>query len=1097
MLKVFRSNQVERLLTPLARSLDTPLSNPLAPEVISVASRGMSRWLGLQLAQHHGIAANLEHPFPGRLVQQAFTQVLEMPEGSLECWDPPRLVWTILAGLGELLEREEFAPLRGYVQDDPKGLKRFQLASRIARVFERYASYRPELLLRWARADDSFDTWQPLLFQWLRARLDTPTLPELMRQFTDRVTHRGGHFPALPERVSVFGVTTLPPMYTQVLALLAGHVDLSLYLLSPSDQWWADIRSKREIQRSLFAQPQLAEEALAMEEGHPLLASLGKLGRDFQAIVEKHPYVEPRPDLFVDPGSDTLLHALQSDMLALERRGRDRPAIVLADADQSVQLHACHSPMRQVQLLQDHLLHLFNTLPALKPRDVVVLLPDVESWAPLIHAVFDRAQEDDRFIPFKVADRSMRKGNGVASATLAILELVGGRAQASAVLDLLSHPEIRQRQGLVSQDLEQLTEWVAASGIRWGWDAAHRQRMGQPADPQNTWAFGLERLLLGVAMPGDGRRMWQGVLPYDEIEGQTTHQLGRFVDFVQKLRVQLAALEHPRSLERWAADIGAMMAALLHRDDDNAWQHLQLLEALQEAVEHSAEHSEPVDLRVLRLHLESLFGESRPSASFLGGRVLFCGMEPMRTIPFRVVCMLGMDERAFPRHGQQLGFDHLVTEPKLGDRSPREDDRYLFLESTLSARDRLWISYTGLGVRDNKPLPPSVVVSELLDSVLETCTLPPDPALDDDEQERRLRERLVHEHPLQPFSPRNFQPPRFSYARDHLRGAQSLLGSRQAPPPFFDQPLPEQPPLERLSIQELAHFFQGPIPFLLRKGLGLRLQDQAIEIADREPIELDGLALYAIAEPLLGRSLEGETLDQAYPTVRAQGLLPLGSPGDTLYSELHGLVGPLAERVRGYLDGGPLPAINVDQALGGVRLHGRLERMYPAGRVLHQYSRIRSKHMVALWVEHLCMQLVDPQPSYIIGRPERGGGVMTLRFRKVDEPEPLLEELLRLYELGRRYPLLFFPETSLSYVRARQKNPNKPPWYTTKSAFLPYNPFGSGGIGEGHDPYVQKVLGDVLPWEVKDQVALPNDWDFERLANRIGLPLRNHMEGRR
>lgn len=1092
-MKVYKSNRVEKLLGPLAASLQTPLADPFASEQIVVHSAGMERWLTLQLAQRMQIAANLEFPYPGRLVQQAFETVLGLEHETLKAWDSDTLLWAVLAGLDELLDAPAFKALRGYVAQDPRGLKRYQLATRITRVFDRYGTYRPDMCLSWLRGGGEEGDWQPLLFRWLRTHIGSATIAELMRRFEDRLVHPSAQVSGLPQRITVFGVTTLPPLFVRIFALLSRHLQVQLFLLNPSDSWWADIRNKRQIQQGLFDSPQLAQDALAMEEGHPLLASLGKLGRDFQQVLEEAVYEEPDSGLFLDPGQDTLLHAIQSDVLHLRRRGGDHAPHDLAEGDGSIQVHACHGAMRQVQVLQDQLLHLFETLPDLQPRDVVVQLPDVEAWAPLVRAVFDRADDDPRFIPYKVADRCLKRDNPVAQATLAILSLVGGRAECSRVLALLAFEPIRTRFGLVVQDLELLTEWCAQAGIRWGWDAAHRAAHGQPEDPQNTWQFGLQRLLLGVAMRGNSTRMWSGVLPFDEIEGSISRQLGHFVDFVQRLRESVQSLERARSLQDWSQAISALLERMLHLDDDNAWQHLQVREVLSQAGAHAETQrfQRDVDLAVVLAHLSAAFDESRPASGFVGGKLLFTGMVPMRTIPFRVVCMLGLDEHAFPRVGQQLGFDWMHRKPRSGDRSAREDDRYLFLESLLSARERLIITYTGLGVRDNKELPPSVVVSELLDTAAETCGQSPS------DQQERWRQQLLTHHPLQPFSPRSFTAPRFSYASDYLKGAQALLGPKEQLPPFFPEPLPSSAPRPELNLEELARFWSAPIPTLLTRGLGIRPQTQAIEIEDREPIELNALELYQIAQPLLGRSLAGETLEQAFDSVRAQGVLPLGTPGVTRYSELNALLGPLAEAVSGFVDGGPRPPLPVQARLGNTRLNGSLNHIYDWGRVLYQYSRIQSKHLVALWVEHLALQLHGPMRSMIIGRPETGGGIMCLALRPVEHPQRLLEQLIGLFHQGQRFPLLFFPDTSRTWARktlgANSQKQLERAMYPTQRKWKSYNGLFRKEMGEGTQEQVARVMGGREPWDMELAVAQPPELGFYTLARQVWDPFLGHL----
>lgn len=1104
---LYRSNRVEQLLDPLAELMATPAGGIMDPDVLVVHSKGMERWLSMQLAQRLGICAHVEFPFPGAVVQDVVAAALgdELSEG-LQRWKPGPLAFTVLAALEDgLLDQPQFSPIHGYVADDPRGLKRFQLAQRLARTFDRYTVFRPDVVLGWERGAEPND-WQAMLWRAVAERIGTDHMGRLQRRLLDALLRRDVDLDALAPRYVLFGITTLPPLYLDILARLSRHRHVAMFLLSPSQEYWAHVRSKREIARSLFDRPSLTAEAMGLELGHPLLASLGRLGRDFQLLVEDLPYQEPRPDLFTAPPTQTTLGRLQADILTLQDRSLDDDPWPLDPADASISIHACHGPLRQVQVLHDQLLQAFSDTPDLQPRDVVVLLPDVEHWAPLVRAVFDRDAEDPRHLPFRVSDRFLRRDNPVAQALLTLLGMVRGRAEASRVLDLLALEPVRKRFELEPDDLERITQWVGDAGIRWGIDAAHRAEHDQPADPANTWRFGLDRLLLGVAMRGDGSALWQGALPYDEVEGGISAVLGRFVDFAEQLFASLRALQRPRPVAEWETAIAGLLERLLYRDEDTAWQHLQVIAAMEAntAAAEAAELERPLQLEPVLSLLTDVFEESAPASGFLSGQITFCAMVPMRTIPFRVVCMLGMDEQAFPRVTQGLGFDRMASAPRPGDRQPREDDRYLFLEALLSARDRVVLTYTGLSIVDNKELPPSVVVAELLDGLSGAFLAPGQDAPTPESNAAAVRRALVVRHPLQPFSPRNFgadpEPRLFGFSQPSAAAARRLQQRAAPPEPFFGpRELPAPDPLEVVTLDHLVRVFRMPLEFLLRDRLGLRLVDERAQVQDREPIELSALELYQVASPLLGRSLQGEALDHALASVQALGVLPLGVPGRVSYEHVTTLVEPLSSKVRS-LQADPLPACAVDLELGGQRLQGHVDGLNQRGRLLFGYARIKQRDLVAHWIRHLALNAAgQPTTTRIVGRPSRGGGVGIYRLLPVREPKALLADLMELAEAARRLPLLFFPDTSMVWKRkagdrgspAQQDAADR----SASVAWVKYNPLQGWRTGDGTNPYVIRVLGDLRPWDqgVRDRVPVPHGLDFRNLADRVAGPLRAHL----
>ena len=453
--------------------------------------------------------------------------------------------------------------------------------------------------------------------------------------------------------------------------------------------------------------------------------------------------------------------------------------------DRTIQVHSCHSEMREVEVLHDQLLALLADNPGLQPQDIVVMMPDVATYAPFIEAVFDTPEIQTQRIPYSIADRTARVENGIIDTFLAILELSGSRFGASSLLNILESPAVQGRFELAQADLETIRVWIDKAAIRWGIDAAHREKIGLPAFAQNTWREGLDRLLLGYALPGGNRQLFQNILPCDEIEGGLAETLGNFIEFTSRIFETAQELETARTLGGWQVTLREVVDRFFDPTEDVEREILQVRRVLESLGETGAASGfdETVELDVVLAFLTDAFGSAVSGSGFLLGAVTFCALKPMRSIPFKVIAILGMNDTAYPRKPVVTGFDLIAQNPQPGDRSVRDDDRYLFLEALLSAREVFYVSYIGQSIKDNSALPPSVLVSELLDYLDRAFEMP---------QERMAKEYLVTRHRLHPFNVDYFSEVDerlFSYSADNCRAGEVARGARSSPRVFVSSPI--------------------------------------------------------------------------------------------------------------------------------------------------------------------------------------------------------------------------------------------------------------------------------------------------------------------
>lgn len=1059
MLHVYHSNRLEVLADRLAAVVGTPLPDPLAPETVVVHNAGMGRWVALELARRRGICANLATPFPAEFVWGAMRAVLgELP--SISPFDPDVLAWRVMGWLGGIDRNGAFAPLNRYLADRDE-TKRHQLARRIAATLDQYLVYRPDWIRRWEAGEE--DHWQARLWRDLarESGVHWVRLLDRMRAALEEARAPEGR---LPPRVSLFALPALSPGYLDVVNGLARAIDVHLFLLNPCREHWGEIVAERELGRRAGDR---APEALHLESGNALLASLGGHARDFLDMVQELP--AEVDEAFVDPGEGTLLHALQHDVLTLASRGADGSRTRLAPGDASLQVHVCHGPMRELEVLADRLLDLFERHPDLAPNDVVVMTPDIDAYAPYIDAVFGTSPPARR-IPYAISGRGLPASSALVETYLALLALPDSRYDANQVLALLDCPAVARRFGLSDADLELARGWVRDTAIRWAIDGSARAELGLPATEEHTWRAGLKRLLLGYALPAGEAREYAGVLPYDDVEGASAQALGRLAAFLEAVFELRALKDRQFTIKEWALRAAGLLDRFMEPDevDEEGARALRAaLEAIAGAA-REARYAAPVGLDLVRACLRETLSARGGMLRALSGGVTFASLAVPRAIPFAVVCLIGMNDGAFPHPHRPLSFDLMAQARRRGDRSRRDEDRYLFLEALLSARRVLYLSYVGRSIRDNAVVPPSVLVSELTEYVRQGWA---DAAGGD------VLAALVTEHPLQAFSPRYFEGSErlYSYAAE-LCEARAASGTAEVAP-FFAEPLPAaDDEWRRVDLSDLIRFYAHPARFLLRERLGIRLEEGEGLIETREPFLPDGLSTWQLRRRLLDLALAGTPPERARRLLRARGSLPHGGLGDALVALEQARVAPHAERVRARLPAEPLEPLWVDLALGERRLTGWLRGISAEG--LFGYGpadEIGARDRLSIWIRHLVLNALAPagvaRRSLYLARAE------SLALRPVADARARLAELLDAYWDGLHRPLRFFPRTSWACVvdgrgdslaRARRE------WHGTE--------FGSPG--EGEEAYYALAFRGVDPL----------DGEFARLAQAIYGPLRAHEE---
>ena len=1142
---------------------------PLAPlenEVILVQSNGIAQWLKLALAADAagegeeaggcGIAAALEISLPSRFLWQVYRALLgrhAVPENSP--FDESRLLWRLLRLLPEVIGRPEYAPLRGFLLSDEDRRKRVQLAERLADLFDQYQVYRADWLTAWAAGKDVLldargnesplaaeQRWQAALWRDLLADVhgggsgeaSTAGRAAVHAAFVRcaRAWPEGERPPGLPRRVIVFGISSLPQQSLEVLATLGRWTQVLMCVHNPCRHYWADIVADRDLLRRGRARqsrrpgvPEVLSEELLHLHAQPLLAAWGKQGRDFIGLLDEHDEaaararfvprfaaIEQRIDLFEASGGATLLQQLQDDILELRplAETRERWPAVDPARDCSLAFHVAHSAQREVEILHDQLLAAFNADPSLRPRDIIVMVPEIDRYAPHIQAVFGLLESNDpRYLPFSIADQGRRLFDPLLQAVQQLLDLPQARLAVSDVLDLLEVPALRQRFAIAEADLPQLQRWIHGANIRWGLHAEQRASLGLPRQgdeaAQNTWLFGLRRMLLGYAV-GAEAGAWQGIEPYDEIGGIDAALLGPLVQLFERLDVTWRALGAPATVADWCARLRCLLADFFAADDngDDAYTLLQLDTALQRWHEACDEAAlvEELPLSVVGEYWLSRLEEGGLAQRFLGGVVTFATLMPMRAIPFRQVCLLGMNDGDYPRSRLPMDFDLMARDYRPGDRSRREDDRYLFLEALLSARDRLHVSWVGTSSTDNSGRPPSVLVGQLRDHLASgwRCLGDAGPAA---QAGAALLAALTVEHRLQPFSrdyfPRHGEGSRlFTYAHE-WRPQAAADADRGAPDAVTRLPLLLRD--EPLGVRELADFVRQPVKAFFRQRLGVSFARDDPVSQDQEPFELDGLARWQLQDELIraqARALEhGEEIAAARQArlarIERRGDLPAGAFGEVLADELLLPMDDLFQRYQAALACWPLLVageqeigLQVERAgqrleladwLGGVRRDaaGRPGQVVLETSDLVKDKSYRGDKVIRHWLRHLALHLaVHPSAGPLTTRIVSKVGDVELPPLAVEQARALLAELLAAWQQGMCRPLPLAAKTAFAYLKAG-----------SDAARTEYE----GGYRQPGEVESDAYLLRVYP----DFAALSRDGEFFELAERLLRPLHEAM----
>ncbi|MGV6809089.1 MAG: exodeoxyribonuclease V subunit gamma [bacterium] len=1045
MLYIHYSNHLEKLAEAHAATLNQPLTHVLAEEQVIVENAGVGRWLSLKVAQYNGVSANTSYLFPAEFMWQLLHNVLQDIPNKDPCainvmrWRLFTYFYRTLMDHPNTLHEVLPKDIAQYFAKRPEE-SAWGLSIELANLFDQYLFFRPDWIRAWEQGYyEEWVGWQGHLWQKAVNEQHLPHWVNLQEDFI----HHLPYATQLPERVSFFAIPNLSPSYLRLLGEVAKKMEVHLYVLNPCIHYWGDITAEKI--KAKF--PKVKQQYI--EVGNELLASMGTQGRDFvDTLLELEPH--SINEHYHDINVKSRLSALQYDILHLLPANQAHTTLNL---DQSLQIHACHSPMREVEVLHDQLLAVLEADHTLMPDDIVIMTPDIDGYAPYIEAVFNHA---DQQLPFSLADHTPDHLSSSLEWLTQALQLPEQSYNADAVISLLQNPDIQARFKLDDDAIELCRYWVFATNIRHDAqkttnsppshesmanacfleDSPHQDVYELPHE--HGWQQGLDRLLLGYALSEE--QLFADRLPFANIEGKQLEVYAQFRNFIDQLFILQRWQQAEKPLEDWLHEMRQWLLGFFEQADllkvldhiKNDSQAAQMSHQGNEAVYSSVNNrlndeddlfvEKPLNFRLFRRIL-CHYANARKNDSFMQRGITFCTLVPMRSIPFRFIGLLGMNDASFPRKDVQNSFDLMRKQGRRkGDRSRRNEDRYLFLESLLAARDILYISYIGQSIRDNTSIPPSMVVGELVDYIqLKFST--------------RIEQQIV-QHPLQAFSPHYFKNPDdpvlFSYRAyyaEHLnqinQNQAQQTSSDQQDKPFLSRAIIYEQKPKAIYLQDLIQFFTQPSRYFVNKVLNIKTKDYAIELPTREPFNLESFIDRELRQLIHNQFRQEKTysiqcMQQIKNVSRAKGLLPHGKPGDLLLQHQQTIMQRFHQRLP---DLKRLAPHSFHLTLGDFVLYDQLEPLTQKGLVHINMGKPWMKQLMQIYLTHFAFNAVahtlpiDFQQALCLEShsytPDE-----SFTLPPITDAEQRLTQLLMYYWHGQQQPLAFAPKSAWAYYEA-------------------------------------------------------------------------------
>ncbi|TCK85112.1 exodeoxyribonuclease V subunit gamma [Albibacterium bauzanense] len=985
------SNSLFRLVEQLANNLQKPLPTVFQPHFIVTQTLGMNNWLKIQIAEKLGITANCQFLKPNDIINHVYF-LLDGPQEQILSVD--NLQWLIYGLLDEYAFKGRF-PFIAQYYNQGEDTKRMALAEKVADLFDQYQIYRPEMINEWNNTqtpDLSENNWQKYLWIAVKGKIgdkmpDKTRVGKFIIDSLQNPLQQEKLRRKLPQ-IDFFGISIITEYHLEVFHELAKHIDISFNLLNPSPSiYWFDDKSPQQIARWKSKARQKASLYEVPIEGNALLTNWGSVIQNtFGLFFKDDDFLNEYEDSGIEPAPKSLLSKIQNDIYN-NAVSDDRSKFSLDDLkDGSISLNSCYTPVREVEALYNYLVHLVNQDPgSLSPRDMVVMVSDIDTYAPYIKAIFKSAPYS---FPFTIADESIQSSDGLIGALHAILNLEES-FKAEDILQILEWSYIRNRFNI--EDIELIRRIVDEANIRFGIE-------GNISDDTVyvSWLNGLNRVVYGISMKIDEAYELNdySFYPLDIVEGEQAFELIRFSHFVEVLVETIREQQKDRTLIEWGEYILRLVSNLIFQSEEEVNDDYQLLINYVKKLNLISENiQEKIGFHVFKYNfLSNLSGEIRTN-NFASGGITFCSLIPMRSIPFKVVALLGLGFDKFPRKEDPLSFNIMQQEKRKGDRNIKENDKHLFLETILSAQEHLYISYIGKNTKDNTLLPPSAIVDELIDYIVSGIDV-----IATNAEDSFVREQFVIQHPLHNFTPQPSGISNYLAAND----------KRVEKASFENSQAKESSVLEEVSINELINFFKNPFEYYHNKVLNIYYREERVLLPETEHFELDGLQEWQIKQDFL--FLGQQELDGYIQRGIKKGQLPLKNMSQTLLTNIYSAVESTKQLVEESINNQDERTISIELEVEGIKITGEINKVFGDRMILVSFSKHNNKYRLEAYIKYLLAIASNIEiDSYLISDVDKCIYKIDKSALSVEEAREKLGELVRAYFHGQEKPFMFHP----------------------------------------------------------------------------------------
>jgi len=1021
MINVYTSNRLERLAECFCENDSEYSGDVFYKKRIIVQSKGMERWLSLFIAKNTGICANYEFLFPSRILDEYFSHLNE----KIDKYSQNLMSFLIIKVLPSLLDKKEFEPVKYYLESNEinQDRKLYQICSKISYLFDQYMIYRPEMIKRWN--NDNFkkgEEWQYLLWKNIKNNADFIDRAEFIENFAksfDKFSHNFND-----KKISIFGISALPKYYLDFFNIISENIQIDFYLLNPSpEQYWFDIESEKNREKIAFKTGKPSH-MLHLETLNSFLATMGELGKEFLY------YLSESNSEFIDLGvqeplnDNSLLSLIKRDFFELcdyENNGRER----LSPDIYNIEFHECFGNLREIEALKDFLYKIFSENHNISADDILVMAPNIEKYSPYIKAVFDESAFE-----YTISDSIELHDNPVVASIFNIIAMKNQRFEASKVMELLEDNAIKSSFAFTDDEIRNFKNWIKCVNIIWGINDEHLKKLGLPAYSEYTWENGIDRLLSGLALSKEEYSDMIGNYPYTDIEGEMSLILGKFVKFFYVLRDFFKELNIKRSISDWS-DLFTEYTNIFYKDSINGYEILlKAFDSLKkEGISAGLDDIYSSDFPVE--YLKDFFGSSKNESSFLKRGITFSSLLPMRSIPSKVICLVGMNGEDFPRRDSSMDFDLIANFPKKGDRSNRKTDRYLFLETIISAKDFLYISWTGRSQKDNSIIIPSIVVNELREYIIKNYDV-------------NIEDMTFH-HRLHPFENAYFDGSckLYSYSKRNLKIAEKKLIeiSKKNDDIYIEKEL------DSVEIENLLSFFQNPVKFFVNNTLGIYFSQEEENIVDTELDCMNGLEQYMLKTEFINLFINKGNPIEKFLELRAKGEISPDIIGKRDYYKILDEAKEFFNNISEHF-GKKEIIYDIDEQINNIKISGKIIcfgntyiELYPSG---HGY-----KNSVHTWINHILLSAFYPDENIKSLLYWNNGYI---EYNPIDKERALeiLYDLLNIFKQGNKRPIPFFKDSSYMYYKENLSDDiDSKSFKKAQKSWL-----SSNGYGESNDEYI-------------------------------------------